>query len=75
MAKIKPLRKKHRFIRWLKKLLGIKSPSEEWLRGAKDIDELHSEKVDGDDCTDCTYFVGCECFDGKTCDLFKKKGD
>lgn len=46
MAQIKPLRKKHRFTRWLKKLLGIKSPSEEWLRGAKNIDEVHEMKGD-----------------------------
>ena len=27
MAKIKPLRKKRRFLRWLKRLLDIQSPS------------------------------------------------
>lgn len=25
------------------------------------------------DCRDCRYFVGCECFDGETCDLFIDK--
>ena len=25
------------------------------------------------DCRDCKYFVGCECFDGRTCDLFTDK--
>lgn len=37
--KIKPLRKKHRFLRWLKKLLGIQSPS--GMRELGDIDEMH----------------------------------
>lgn len=23
------------------------------------------------DCSDCQHFVGCECFDGKPCDLFQ----
>ena len=23
-------------------------------------------------CTDCRHFVGCECFDGKTCDLYEE---
>lgn len=41
MPKIKPLRKKHRFIRWLKKVFGIKSPS---IGDWKDIDEMHSMK-------------------------------
>lgn len=26
-------------------------------------------------CTDCKHFEGCECFDGKICTDFKKKGD
>lgn len=43
MRKIKPLYKKHRFIKWLKKLFGIKPPSiGEW----KDIDEMHLFKND-----------------------------
>jgi hypothetical protein len=43
MKKIKPLQKKHRFIKWLKKLFGIKSHSiGEW----KDIDEMHLLKDD-----------------------------
>lgn len=42
--KIKPLRMKHRFLRWIKRLLGIKSPSEEWIRGARNIDEVHAWK-------------------------------
>ncbi len=41
MPKIKPLRKKHRFIRWIKKVLGIKSPS---IGDWKDIDEMHLMK-------------------------------
>lgn len=41
MPKIKPLRRKHRFIRWLKKVFGIKSPS---IGDWKDIDEMHSMK-------------------------------
>ena len=40
--KIKPLRKKHRFLRWLKKLLGIQSPS--GMRELGDIDEMHMLK-------------------------------
>lgn len=31
------------------------------------------EVVREKDCRDCRYFVGCECFDGQTCDLFKEK--
>lgn len=40
MKKIKPLRKKHRFTRWLKRLLGIQSPSARAC-GFRDIDEMH----------------------------------
>lgn len=43
MAKIKPLSKKHRFTRWLKRLLGIQSPSAR-IRGFQDIDEMHTYK-------------------------------
>lgn len=43
MAKIKPLRKKHRFIRWLKRLLDIQSPSARAC-GFQDIDEMHTYK-------------------------------
>lgn len=43
MPKIKPLRKKHRFIRWLKRLLGIQSPSARAC-GFRDIDEMHAYK-------------------------------
>lgn len=25
------------------------------------------------DCRNCTYFEGCECFDGKTCDEFNER--
>lgn len=25
------------------------------------------------DCTTCRYFLGCECFDGKVCDLYEEK--
>ena len=25
------------------------------------------------DCRNCTYFEGCECFDGKTCDQFNER--
>lgn len=33
-------------------------------------------RMDGEKlCTDCKYFVGCECFDGKVCDLFTPKGE
>lgn len=43
MRKIKPLQKKHRFIKWLKRLLGIKPV----LRGDwKDIDEVHTLEDD-----------------------------
>lgn len=45
MRKIKPIAKKHRFLRWIKRLLGVKSPSEEWLRGPKNIDEMHELKA------------------------------
>ena len=41
--KIKPLRKKHRFLQWLKKLLWIESPSM-----PKDIDEMHELKCNID---------------------------
>ena len=41
MKKIKPLRKKHRFIQWLKKFLGIKQPSK-LLREFGVIDEMHT---------------------------------
>lgn len=46
MSKIKKLKKKHRVLRWLKKLLGIQSPTEprNW---PYDIDEVH-ELVDID---------------------------
>ena len=40
---LKTLRKKHRFIKWLKKVLKIQSPS---LREWKDIDEIHTVKDD-----------------------------
>jgi hypothetical protein len=43
MKKIKPLHKKHRFIRWLKKLFGIKQPSK-LLRDLGNIDEMHLVK-------------------------------
>ena len=41
MKKIKPLRKKHRFIQWLKKFFGIKQPSK-LLRELGEIDEMHT---------------------------------
>lgn len=44
MAKIKPLSKKHRFTRWLKKLLGIKQPSQILMRDFGVIDEMHTYK-------------------------------
>lgn len=44
--KIKPLRKKHCFLRWLKKLLGIQSPS--GMRELGDIDEMHTLKCNID---------------------------
>lgn len=25
------------------------------------------------DCRDCRYFVGCECFSGKMCDMFTEE--
>ena len=31
------------------------------------VDELVRET-----CPDCRYFVGCECFDGKTCDMYEE---
>lgn len=39
------------------------------------ISNEHKQIYDGTEkkCTDCRYFVGCECFDGKTCDLFERK--
>lgn len=37
MKKIKPIAKKHRFLRWIKKLLGIQSPS----MAICGIDEMH----------------------------------
>lgn len=43
MAKIKPLCKKRRFLRWLKRLLGIQSPSARAC-GFRDIDEMHTYK-------------------------------
>ena len=39
---------------------------------AEKIDELVKKYTEV--CTDCRYFVGCECFDGKTCDLYTKGG-
>ena len=33
------------------------------------------EVVREKDCRDCRYFVGCECLDGQTCDLFKEKSE
>lgn len=47
MKKIKPIAKKHRFTRWLKRLLGIQSPSA-MMRGFRDIDEMHELKADID---------------------------
>ena len=41
MRKIKPLRKKHRFIKWVKKVFGIKSPS---IGDWQGIDEMHLMK-------------------------------
>jgi hypothetical protein len=34
------------------------------------IDQIAKEMVN--DCTQCKHFVGCECFDGKTCTKFEK---
>ena len=34
--------RKHRFRKWIQRLLGIRSPSEEWLRDAQSIDEMHT---------------------------------
>ena len=28
--------------------------------------------TEGKQCTDCKYFIGCECFDGQVCDLFER---
>jgi hypothetical protein len=35
-----------------------------------DIEEL--EKKYTEQCPDCKHFVGCECFDGKTCDEYEE---
>ena len=43
--KIKPLTKRYRFRRWLKRLLGIQSPSAR-ICGFKDIDEMHTYRDD-----------------------------
>lgn len=51
MKKIKPLRKKHRFIRWLKRLLRIQSPSEAWIKGTQGVDEMHEWKEELNDAT------------------------
>lgn len=26
-------------------------------------------------CPDCKHFIGCECFDGKTCDQYEEKSN
>lgn len=41
MKKIKPIAAKHRFLRWIKRLLGIQSPSGLWTRSEAGIDEMH----------------------------------
>lgn len=40
-----------------------------------DIAELKSRYTEAKVCTDCKHFVGCECFDGKTCDLYTEGGE
>lgn len=32
--------------------------------------KMRSEDEDEKVCTDCEYFVSCECFDGETCSLY-----
>ena len=41
MKKIKPIAKKHRFLRWIKRLLGIQSPSGLRPWPEQGIDEMH----------------------------------
>ena len=38
----------------------------------KMVDNLVKVITEGKKCTQCRYFVGCECFDGKVCDLFEE---
>ena len=33
--------------------------------------EKQIEEIDEQVCTDCTHFVGCECFSGTTCDQYE----
>jgi hypothetical protein len=41
--------------------------------GVKTEDIAELKKKYTESCTDCTHFVGCECFDGKTCDDFAEQ--
>lgn len=36
-------------------------------------DELKKKYTEEKLCTDCKHFVGCECFDGQTCDQFAER--
>lgn len=38
----------------------------------KMVDKLVKVITEGKECTQCRYFVGCECFSGKVCDLFEE---
>lgn len=45
---------------------------QEFLNSIEETDTT-IQKTEEKSCTDCTHFVGCECFDGKTCDEFDRK--
>lgn len=46
----------------------IKKVKESINRAANEMLNKNTEE-----CTSCKHFVGCECFDGKVCDLYEKK--
>lgn len=39
----------------------------------EDFAELKKKYPGEKECPNCRYFVGCECFDGKTCDEYEEK--
>lgn len=42
-----------------------------------DVNRIHAElkKKYTERCPDCKHFVGCECFDGKTCDEYERSDE
>lgn len=61
MKKIKPIAKQHRFRRWIKRLLGIQSPS--GMTAWREIDEMHKYPADFTTmgarvvrCSECDYY-------------------